>query len=267
VLCALIGAAILGKVAVARALGGAMTSDEVGNRMLGTRAFAIGFALLCVAYMIPVLGFVVWALSGVMGLGAAAMTFFELYRREAPPAAPVVGPPPPIPTEAGPVAPPSVGGVVPGAAMYATAPAEASGGMVAPPPVAAAVAVSFPYARFRDRLAAVVLDVILVMLAVQLIDPREEGRAFFLGMLVYHVGLWTWKQTTVGGIICQLRIVRANGNQLSFADALVRGLSSIFSVAVAGLGVLWILRDPERQAWHDKIAGTYVVKVPRHYPI
>jgi uncharacterized RDD family membrane protein YckC len=54
---------------------------------------------------------------------------------------------------------------------------------------------------------------------------------------------------------------------LSFADALVRGLSSIFSVAVAGIGVLWILRDPERQAWHDKIAGTYVVKVPRHYPI
>jgi len=24
-----------------------------------------------------------------------------------------------------------------------------------------------------------------------------------------------------------------------------------------------MLRDPERQGWHDKIAGTYVVKVPR----
>jgi uncharacterized RDD family membrane protein YckC len=50
-------------------------------------------------------------------------------------------------------------------------------------------------------------------------------------------------------------------------DALVRGLSGIFSLAVVGLGFLWILRDAERQAWHDKIAGTYVVKVPRNWPL
>jgi len=30
---------------------------------------------------------------------------------------------------------------------------------------------------------------------------------------------------------------------------------------------LWIARDPERQAWHDKVAGTYAVKVPRDYPL
>jgi hypothetical protein len=28
------------------------------------------------------------------------------------------------------------------------------------------------------------------------------------------------------------------------------------------LGGLWILRDLKRQAWHDRIAGTHVVKVP-----
>jgi uncharacterized RDD family membrane protein YckC len=71
----------------------------------------------------------------------------------------------------------------------------------------------------------------------------------------------------VGGIICQLRVVRVDGSRLTFADALVRALSSIFSLAVLALGVLWILRDPERQAWHDKIAGTFVVKVPRNYPL
>ena len=40
-----------------------------------------------------------------------------------------------------------------------------------------------------------------------------------------------------------------------------------FLVAVVGLGAFWILRDPERQSWHDRIAGTYVVKVPRSYPV
>jgi uncharacterized RDD family membrane protein YckC len=61
--------------------------------------------------------------------------------------------------------------------------------------------------------------------------------------------------------------VRTDGTPLRFVDALVRGLSAIFSIAVLGLGVLWILRDPERQAWHDRIAGTYVVKVPRNWPL
>jgi len=81
------------------------------------------------------------------------------------------------------------------------------------------------------------------------------------------VGFWTWKATTVGGIICQLRIARADGQPLRFVDALIRGLSGIFSIALFGLGLLWVLRDPERQGWHDRIAGTYVVKVPRNYPL
>ncbi len=130
----------------------------------------------------------------------------------------------------------------------------------------------FPHAAFLDRLAAFVLDVILVAIAGQMLWPlqRAVGRGadgLFLFLLAYHIVFWTWKGTTVGGIICQLRLVRVDGAPLRFVDALVRGLSSIFSLAVLGIGGLWILRDPERQAWHDRIAGTYVVKVPRNWPI
>jgi uncharacterized RDD family membrane protein YckC len=71
----------------------------------------------------------------------------------------------------------------------------------------------------------------------------------------------------VGGIICQLRVARIDGAPLRFVDVLVRGLVGVFSIAAFGLGGLWILRDPERQAWHDKVAGTIVVRVPRHYPL
>jgi uncharacterized RDD family membrane protein YckC len=126
---------------------------------------------------------------------------------------------------------------------------------------------SFPHAAFRDRLAAFVLDVILVVIAQQLLELTRRDSSFFLLLLVYHIGFWTWKTTTVGGIICQLRVVRVDGTPLRFVDALVRGLSSIFSLAVVGLGALWILKDPDGQAWHDKIAGTYVVKVPRNWPL
>ena len=98
-------------------------------------------------------------------------------------------------------------------------------------------------------------------------SPNRDDEAFFSCSFGYHIGFWTWKGTTVGGIICQLRLVRVDGGAAGFADALVRGLSSIFSLAVLGIGCLWILKDPERQAWHDKIAGTYVVKVPRNWPL
>jgi uncharacterized RDD family membrane protein YckC len=124
-----------------------------------------------------------------------------------------------------------------------------------------------PRAPFFDRAAAFVLDVILVLILQDLLAPDRRDGAFFVFLLAYHIGFWTWKGTTVGGLICQLRVTRMDGAPMRFVDALVRGLASIFSLAVLGLGCLWILKDPERQAWHDKIAGTYVVKVPRNWPI
>ena len=96
---------------------------------------------------------------------------------------------------------------------------------------------------------------------------REGPGAVILAMLAYHIGFWAWKGTTFGGIVCQLRVVRLDGSPLRPVDALVRGIASIFSLAVVGLGCLWILKDEERQAWHDKIAGTYVVTVPRNWPL
>ena len=95
-------------------------------------------------------------------------------------------------------------------------------------------------------------------------DPSD----YFVQLLVaYHVAFWLWKATTLGGIICQLRVVRLDGAPLRFVDVLVRGLVGVFSIATFGLGALWILRDPERQSWHDKVSGTVVVRVPKHYPL
>jgi uncharacterized RDD family membrane protein YckC len=71
----------------------------------------------------------------------------------------------------------------------------------------------------------------------------------------------------VGGIVCCLGLVKTYCTALQPADAVVRGLAGLFSMAALGLGFLWILRDPDRQSWHDRIAGTYVVSVPRTWPL
>jgi uncharacterized RDD family membrane protein YckC len=177
---------------------------------------------------------------------------------------------------------PAEGGYVPAAPLAedpsqagAGAAGTASPGFVPPPPPAGAAAaavatgplIAMPKAEFIDRAAAFGLDFLLVMLTNAILDLNNDTSTFFLLLLIYHIAFWTWKGTTVGGIICNLRVIRIDGAPLQFGDALVRGLSSIFSLAVVGLGAFWILRDPERQSWHDRIAGTYVVKVPRSYPM
>jgi uncharacterized RDD family membrane protein YckC len=125
----------------------------------------------------------------------------------------------------------------------------------------------YPRASFLDRVAAFALDVVLIAITNAVLrNPWGDDGRFLLVVLAYSIAFIAWKGTTLGGIICGVRVIRTNGGDPRLVDALVRGLSSIFSLAVVGLGAFWILRDPERQSWHDRIAGTYVVKVPRNYP-
>jgi uncharacterized RDD family membrane protein YckC len=292
VICAAIAGAVIGKVAVARWIGmSAVEEDAESTRAHGARSFVIGFAVLTIAYIIPVVGLITWGITGVLGLGSAALAFMAAYRRENPAKAapvmvppPVAPPPPPAYSQPGPAAsapsaafdgsaaaiptapPPFEAPAAPGSVAYAP---PYPAGYTAPAYAASGLLVAQPRALFRDRLAAFFVDIVLVGISTIVLSAMDlfEGPEFFPLLLIYFIVFWTWKQTTFGGIVCQIRLVRVDGTALSFADALVRALAGIFSLAVFALGALWIFRDPERQAWHDKIAGTYVVKVPRSWPV
>jgi uncharacterized RDD family membrane protein YckC len=279
VMCALLIAAVLGKVAFARWIGMSVVhQDDPDNRSQSMRSFLIGSAVMCVAYVIPVVGFVTWAMAGVFGLGASTQAFFTAYRRENPrPPRKVKAPAPeaaPPPSPAAPEGPsPSVAyaSAIPAATeepLYAAVAAPAGPAPAAATAAAPSELILLPRAAFTERLAAFGLDVVLIVIAVQVLNfDREWVRVAFILALAYHVSFWTLKGTTLGGIICQLRLVRTDGGRVGFPDALVRGLTGIFSLAVLGIGFLWVLKDPDRQAWHDRVAGTYVVKVPRDWPI
>lgn len=59
-----------------------------------------------------------------------------------------------------------------------------------------------------------------------------------------------------------LRVIDANtGGPIGRGRALVRQLGKSVSAAAVGLGYLWVLWDPRRQAWHDKFANDVVVTV------
>lgn len=275
-LAALVVAGFVGRVSVLRWIGNTvLPPDDEHSRVQGLRSFVIGFALVTLTYMVPLLGFVAWALFGVIGLGAAVLAFITAWRREhpkveKPPRAPKVAPAPEPPSEPAAVSWQPLPESAPATAFHA--------GAGATPVVSASELALFPRAAFLDRAAAFVIDVVLVVFVVRLLHPLFwlRGDNFFLSLLLaYFIGFWAWKGTTIGGIVVNLRVVKINGGELSFLEALVRGLTSILSFGALGIGVLWILRSdalaadgrPARQAWHDLAAGTYVVKVPKGYPL
>ena len=85
----------------------------------------------------------------------------------------------------------------------------------------------------------------------------------FASLILYHVGMWWWKGTTIGGIIFGLKIIREDSRPVTLAVALVRSLTSMFSLIALGLGFFWAGWSREKRAWHDRIAGTIVVQMPR----
>jgi uncharacterized RDD family membrane protein YckC len=110
-----------------------------------------------------------------------------------------------------------------------------------------------------------------------LLDALLVG--FLMGVLhhVYHLELlvlaaygavmWKMRGSTIGGIVFDLRVVRLDGREIDWETAIVRALGCFLSLAVAGLGFFWIAFDDQKQAWHDKIAGTVVVRVAKGTPL
>jgi uncharacterized RDD family membrane protein YckC len=277
-LCAAFIAWTVGKIAFARGLGmRVMPPRDPDSRLLSARSFVIGFVLITLAYAVPILGIVMWALVSVFGLGAAGMTVVATIRREYP-----SKPKAPKPAKAAPSAPPDIPAGGGSLSDMPLRPAPMATSFVGEPafaghPITAAVAdvppfdptrgasglAAFPRAAFLDRAAAFALDCLLIAIIDRMLDLTRADGAYFLLLFGYHVAFWALKGTTLGGIVCGLRVVRTNGGTLRAVDAIVRGLASILSLALLGLGCFWMLQDPQRQTWHDKIAGTYVVKVPR----
>lgn len=78
--------------------------------------------------------------------------------------------------------------------------------------------------------------------------------AFFLIMWVNFDG------ATPGKKLMAVKIVKADGSKVTYPVAFIRYVGYVLSAFVFMLGYLWIIWDKKKQGWHDKIAGTTVIK-------
>lgn len=131
-----------------------------------------------------------------------------------------------------------------------------------PPPVAPFIsAATLPRAGFWIRMGAMLIDTLLIGMVVGAMF--HGGPVILPALAAYAAAMWKFKGTTIGGIICGLKVVRLDDRVLDWPTVVVRALGCFLSMAVGGLGFIWVVFDSEKQSWHDKIAGTTVVRVPK----
>ena len=238
-------ASLFGKAVMLAWLGHKLTRPARPDNPLGHPAFAVlvGGLIVMLLYTVPVLGFVVYKLLGWLGMGVVVYTLALGMKREKParvPSAPAV----------------ATVGVVAG---DPAAPAAAGGAAGAVTPAVSAA--TLPRAGFWIRMAALLIDLILVGLIAAFMTGG--GKLGLVGLAAYGAVMWKVKGSTIGGIICGLQVVRIDDRPIDWGTAIVRALGCFLSLIVFGLGFVWVAFDDDKQSWHDKIAGTTVVRVPK----
>jgi uncharacterized RDD family membrane protein YckC len=262
---------------IAGLFGKAVALAWLGRRVLPARddgqeahavlAVLVGGIIMLLLYVVPFLGFVAYKAFDILGLGIVVYTLILRMRANRAAKAP------PPATAAAPAAAPAAAVAaepLSGAQFAPAAEAAAATPPPQPPPAAAAALppVSLAVenrAGFWIRMAALLLDLVLVGIVLSVIHMEHHGMLLFLAG--YGAVMWKLRGTTVGGIVCGLRVVRLDGRAIDWPTAIVRALGAFLSMVVVGLGFIWVVFDPERQSWHDKIAGTVVVYVPRGTPL
>lgn len=132
-------------------------------------------------------------------------------------------------------------------------------------------------AGFGRRLLAQVLDLFWLVPLSVLLDAVaifvNDGPMSFGGQLMANlIGalavllFWAERQATPGKMLLGLRIVDAgDGGPPGMRALVLRYVGYLVSALPLCLGYLWVLWDPRRQGWHDKMANTVVV-VERRAP-
>lgn len=139
------------------------------------------------------------------------------------------------------------------------------------------------YVGFWLRVGAALIDTLLVLaVTVPLVtaiygkqywlsDSWIKGPADFLVNWLLPAGavllFWIYRQATPGKIAIGARIVDAeSGGKPGTRQLVVRYLAYYVSIIPFMAGIAWVAFDPRKQGWHDKLAGTVVVRSKRRGP-
>ncbi len=130
------------------------------------------------------------------------------------------------------------------------------------------------YARWFTRLAAATIDAMIAIgvyflynmaTGVSLTDPSAlESSGSNIPVLLISIAMIIMtglKGQTPGKMLFKIKVVKTSGENISMLTAILRETVGKWISSILFIGYLWPLWDSKKQGWHDKIAGTIVVKV------
>lgn len=140
------------------------------------------------------------------------------------------------------------------------------------------------YAGFWSRTGAALIDIIFWVIFITIPLSFIYGEGYWTGEQSYYgswdvimgyvfpfvVTVWFWMKFfgTPGKIVLKLKVVDAKtGNKLTMGRAVGRYFAYIPAILPLFLGIIWVGIDKKKQGWHDKIAGTLVIKTKRSEPV
>ncbi len=133
------------------------------------------------------------------------------------------------------------------------------------------------FAGFWSRVGASLIDSLLLGVVIVPLMWKVYGREYFsattflagpLDLLVSWVlpaivviVFWIHKESTPGKMAFGMRIVDATtGAHASTGQYVGRYFAYYLSALPLGIGFVWVAFDTRKQGWHDKLAGTVVVR-------
>jgi uncharacterized RDD family membrane protein YckC len=121
------------------------------------------------------------------------------------------------------------------------------------------------YASPVSRLIALAIDWVVLLIIgaiVGLVLGNEIGGlvAFIIGVTYQWFFLTQQNGQTPGKKLMGIRVVKADGGALGPIDPILRYIGYFINSFLLMIGWLWALIDSKRQGFHDKLAGTVVVK-------
>lgn len=86
-------------------------------------------------------------------------------------------------------------------------------------------------------------------------------KLYLLGVaFLFFGGFWTHGGQTLGMRAWKIRLCSVDGGAVGWRQAALRYVAAFFSFSLFGLGFFAALFDPGKRCWHDRVAGTRMLR-------
>lgn len=82
-------------------------------------------------------------------------------------------------------------------------------------------------------------------------------------MMGFYLFFWSREGQTLGMTAWHIKLVDLNGHPPTLLQLIKRMCTAPLSIAVVGLGYLWLYVGDAKQTWHDRWSNTTVVHIPK----